>query len=63
MNITLQDCRQCQSKQNSFPHQLDKDVRRGREGDEGGHKEGLFKKSRGGKLLIGDAESETSTYG
>lgn len=29
MNITLQDPRRCQSKQNSFPHQQDKHAKRG----------------------------------
>ncbi len=77
MNITLQDSRHCQSKQNSFPHQQDKHARRGKkewEGEKGrwggkvreerGDKkkeEGLFKKGLGGKWLIGNTESETST--
>lgn len=70
MNITLQDPRRCQSKQNSFAHQQDKHAKRRVRGRRGGKVRGgadkkkeerLFKKGMGGKWLIGNAESETST--
>ena len=61
MNITLQDPRRCQSKQNSFPHQQDKHARRGRErGGETGRESEREREREGGRK--GDKKREERLF-